>query len=133
MPSGDYLNRFALSWIEVKMQQKTCKQCNQEFEITDDDLAFYKKISPTFAGKKFEIPAPSTCFQCRMQTKLAFRNESKFFRTKSALSGKDLVSQCSPESRFTIYAQDEWYADSWDPIQYGRDYDPNRPFLEQLE
>jgi len=28
--------------------QKICKTCNQNFEITDDDLIFLEKISPVF-------------------------------------------------------------------------------------
>jgi hypothetical protein len=114
-------------------QQKTCKQCSAEFIIEDEDLAFYKKISPTFDGKTFEIPPPELCPQCRIRTKLAFRNESKFFKIESALSGKSLISQCSPECRFTIYGQDEWDSDAWDPMEYGRDFDPSKPFLKQLE
>ncbi len=35
-------------------EQKTCKQCQKEFEVSDEDLEFYKKISPTFDGKLFE-------------------------------------------------------------------------------
>lgn len=112
---------------------KTCKQCQSEFEVTEDDLSFYKKISPTFSGMTFEIPSPSLCPQCRIQAKLAFRNESRFFKIKSALSGNELISQCSPECRFKIYEQEEWYSDKWDPMQYGRDFDPTKPFLEQLE
>src|SRR3989339_2196122 len=115
-----------------KMIEKTCRQCNSEFTVEDDDLAFYKKISPTFDGKTFEIPAPTMCPQCRTRLKLSFRNESKFFKIKSILSGKELISQCSPETKFKIYEQAEWASDKWDPMDYGRDFDPSRPFFEQF-
>jgi len=114
------------------MIEKTCRQCNSEFTVEDDDLAFYKKISPTFDGKTFEIPAPTMCPQCRTRLKLSFRNESKFFKIKSILSGKELISQCSPETKFKIYEQAEWASDKWDPMDYGRDFDPSRPFFEQF-
>lgn len=111
---------------------KSCKQCQTEFEVTEDDLNFYKKISPTFDGKTFEIPAPQLCPDCRIGNKLCFRNESKFYKIKSALSGQELISQCSPECKFTIYSNEEWNSDCWDPMDYGRDYDPTKSFLEQL-
>ncbi len=33
--------------------QKNCKQCSEQFEITDEDLKFYDKVSPVFNGKKY--------------------------------------------------------------------------------
>jgi hypothetical protein len=33
---------------EKILENKVCKKCNSSFEITDKDLEFYKKISPTF-------------------------------------------------------------------------------------
>ena len=113
-------------------EQKKCKLCQREFEIADRDLNFYRKISPTFGGKIYEIPAPQKCPLCRMRDKLAFRNESKFYKIKSGLSGKELVSHCSPDCRYKIYSQDEWYSDKWNPLRYGRDFDFSRPFFVQL-
>jgi len=34
---------------------KICKQCGCGFEIIDDDLSFYDKISPVFNGVKYSI------------------------------------------------------------------------------
>jgi hypothetical protein len=28
--------------------KKACKKCSQNFEITSEDLEFYKKVSPKF-------------------------------------------------------------------------------------
>jgi len=55
--------------------QKTCKKCSINFEITDKDLEFYKKISPKIGGKIFEIPLPTFCSDCRQQRRLTWRNE----------------------------------------------------------
>jgi hypothetical protein len=41
--------------------EKSCKNCQQAFEITDEDLKFYEKVSPVFGGKKYLIPEPSLC------------------------------------------------------------------------
>jgi hypothetical protein len=33
---------------EKVVKIKICKHCNSSFEITDKDLEFYEKVSPTF-------------------------------------------------------------------------------------
>jgi len=111
---------------------KTCRQCQAQFAITDGDLAFYKKLSPTFDNKIFEIPAPTMCPDCRKQRRLAWRNIGKIYIRKSDLSGKQIVSCVAPNSKFKVYHQDEWMSDKFDPYQYGRDFDFSRPFFEQL-
>ena len=59
---------------------KTCKNCNSNFEITDEDLKFYEKVSPEFNGKKCLIPAPTLCSDCRQQRRLSFRNERNLYK-----------------------------------------------------
>jgi hypothetical protein len=38
----------------------------------------------------------------------------------------------NPQSPYTVYCNDCWNSDAWDPYSYGKDYDFNRPFFEQL-
>ena len=45
--------------------KKTCKKCSKIFEITKEDLEFYKKVSPKIWWKIFEIPTPTFCGDCR--------------------------------------------------------------------
>ena len=58
------------------------------------------------------------------------------YKVKSAFSGKEIISiyhEKSPQGLpVQIYAQDEWRSDSFDPMQYGRDFDFNRSFFEQF-
>ncbi|MFA6023814.1 MAG: hypothetical protein WC777_01175 [Candidatus Gracilibacteria bacterium] len=109
-----------------------CRQCNQTFEVAAEDLAFYDSISPSFAGKKYPIPAPKMCPQCRLQRRMAFRNERKLYTRKSDLSGRSIISNYSPDKPHKIYDQDEWWSDAWDPLGYGRDFDFSRTFNEQF-
>jgi hypothetical protein len=71
---------------ETTIETKQCKSCSASFNITDADLAFYDKISPTFAGKKYSIPTPALCPDCRQQRRLAFGNERKLYRRKCNLT-----------------------------------------------
>jgi len=116
------------------MENKTCKQCKKEFEITDDDLAFYHKISPTFAGKAFEIPAPSLCPECREIRRLSWRNERSLYKRKSDKSGKEIVSMFSPDKNdIKVYSVDEWWADDWDASDFGRDANLSESIIGQIK
>lgn len=110
----------------------TCAQCSQPFDIADEDRAFYDKISPTFDGKKFSIPEPTMCPECRQQRRLAFYNRRQLYSRPSDFSKQDIIAIYAPEKPFKVYEKEVWYSDQWDPLEYGRDFDFNRPFFEQF-
>ena len=112
--------------------EKSCEQCGLDFEITDEDLEFYDKLSPIIGGKKFQLPPPKMCPSCRQQRRLAFRNERKLYTRKSDMSGKNIISIYSPDKPYKVYDQDEWWSDKWDPMVYGRDFDFSRSFAAQF-
>lgn len=101
--------------------------------VEDDDLAFYKKISPVFDGKTFEIPPPTLCQDCRRQRRLAWRNMQVVYKRKCDATGEEIISGYPPNSKFKIYKRDYWISDKWNPIDYGRDFDFSKTFFEQLQ
>ncbi|OQA52058.1 MAG: hypothetical protein BWY43_00665 [candidate division WS2 bacterium ADurb.Bin280] len=115
------------------MIKKTCRQCNTEFIIEDADLEFYKKISPTFDGKTFEIPAPSLCPRCLNIKRFAMRNIVNLYKRKCDLCGKDSVSMYSPDKKdIKVFCHDCWWSDKWSHADYAQDYDANKSFFEQI-
>jgi hypothetical protein len=38
-----------------------------------------------------------------------------------------------PEDKITVYCPKCWWSDSWDGTEYAMEYDPSRPFLEQMK
>jgi len=104
-------------------QTKNCQNCKQPFIIEAEDLAFYEKM---------KVPPPTFCWLCRAQRRMAFRNERILYKRKSDFSGKDIFSMYSPDSGYKVYEKDIWISDQWDPLDYGRDYDFNKPFFEQF-
>jgi hypothetical protein len=46
-------------------------------------------------------------------------------------TGDSIVSAYHPTNPLKVYRMDYWYSDKWDPMDFGRDYDFNRPFFEQ--
>lgn len=111
---------------------KTCRSCNIQFEITDEDLKFYEKVSPSFGGKKYLIPPPSLCPHCRVQRRMAFRNDRSLYQRKCDKSGELFVSLYQPDSPFAIYKASEWYKDDWDPLDFGQEFDFSKSFFQQF-
>jgi hypothetical protein len=114
-------------------EQKKCKQCGADFTVEDEDLEFYKKISPTLGEKTHEWSAPSLCPLCRGMRRAAWRNERKLYKRKSDKSGKEVISVYSPDKTdYKVFSNDEWWSDDWDAMDYGRDFDPGKSFFEQF-
>src|SRR3989338_10776983 len=111
--------------------QKTCHQCQTQFEVTQEDLAFYDKVSPVFNGVKYSIPAPTLCPDCRQMTRLAFRNDRVLYKRKCDATGKEVISMYSPDKDVKVFDFQEWISDRWDPMTFGKDYDFSRPFFDQ--
>lgn len=73
---------FPIPPNEYLIETKVCKHCRASFPITDKDMEFYEKVSPVFAGKKYSIPTPTLCPDCRQQRRLAYRMERKLYKRK---------------------------------------------------
>ena len=43
-----------------------------------------------------------------------------------------MISMYNDSVPFPVWTHDEWWSDDWDAKSYGRDFDFNRPFFEQL-
>ncbi|MDP4007673.1 MAG: hypothetical protein Q8P68_00610 [Candidatus Peregrinibacteria bacterium] len=111
---------------------ENCKQCKTLFEITGNDREFYDKISPVFSGVKYSIPSPTLCPACRSMRRLTYRNGRTLYQRKCDGTSKDIISVYHPETPFPVYSVEHWYSDKWDGLEYGRDFDFNRPFFEQF-
>ena len=102
---------------------KICAQCKANFPINPEDVEFYKKIN---------VPAPSFCPDCRMIRRLMFRNERTWYKRTCDATGKNILSMFAPDKKYTVYDQQYWKSDAWDPLEYGIALDLNRPFFAQF-
>lgn len=112
--------------------EQICHQCSAGFVISPEDLAFYDKVSPVFNGKKELIPPPTFCPDCRMQRRLAWRNERNLYHRTCAATGKKIISNYSADKPFPVYETEYWFGDKWDTRHYGRDFDFGKTFLENF-
>ncbi|MFA6535695.1 MAG: hypothetical protein WCS92_05565 [Candidatus Babeliales bacterium] len=107
----------------MNSETKQCQNCKNEFVIEPDDFAFYEKI---------KVPAPTFCSECRFQRRIAFRNERKLFRNVNARSGEKILTIYPPESEITVFTDEDFRSDQWDPMDYGVDYNFQNPFFNQI-
>jgi hypothetical protein len=112
--------------------KKSCIQCQSVFQVAPEDLKFYDTVSPIFNGKKYAIPEPDLCPDCRQQRRLAFCNERNLYPDTCNMCKKRILSEHPPELNQTSYCRDCWISDKWDVRDYGQDFDFSRPFFEQF-
>lgn len=106
------------------MQTNQCKNCQKTFKIYPEDEAFYNRV---------DVPEPTHCPDCRRQRRLAWRNERFLYSRKCDMCKKSIISNFSEDKPNKIYCYDCWWSDKWDPMSYGRDFDFNKKFFEQIK
>ena len=79
------------------VERKTCAVSGQPFAIFQSDLDFYTKISPTFAGQKFQIPAPTLCPELRHMRRMSFRNDRSLYNSICSMTGERMISMFDPD------------------------------------
>ena len=115
------------------MMQKTCVSCGSSFEITSEDLRFLAKLSPEVGGKRFPIPPPTHCIDCRQRRRLTFRNERCLYRRPCDLCKREIISIYRTGTDYTVYCPECFWSDQWDSLLFGRQVDFQRPFFEQFQ
>ena len=104
-------------------ETRQCQNCKNEFRIEPEDFLFYEKI---------KVPPPTWCPECRMIRRFTFRNQHNLFRRKDDRTGEEIFSGLPPYAPRKVYELSYWNSDSWDSMEYGREYDFTKPFLEQF-
>ncbi len=112
---------------------KTCNQCQNNFDVTDEDRLFYEKVSPIFSGTKYSITEPTICPDCRQQRRLSICNERNLYPGECGLCKKRTLTEYSPDRKQPIYCRECWHSDKWDARDYGMDFDFSKSFFEQIK
>lgn len=104
------------------MENKKCQNCHSTFVIAPEDFEFYAKVA---------VPPPTFCPACRMQRRMAYRNERTLYKRNCDKCGKSMICGYPKQTAFPLYCTTCWWGDSWDPMNYGAEYDSSKPFLVQ--
>ncbi|MEY4731097.1 MAG: hypothetical protein RL681_43 [Candidatus Parcubacteria bacterium] len=109
----------------MNSETRTCQNCKGSFIIEPEDFQFYEKI---------KVPPPTWCISCRMQRRMAFRNERSLHKRTCQAPGhaEEMISMYAPDSPLVVYDRKFWNGDEWNALDYGRDVDNSRPFLAQF-
>lgn len=103
-------------------QWRTCRFSGEKFYVRPEDIAFYKCI---------RVPLPTLSPHERARRKLAYANIYNLFHTKSALSGKTIISTYPSSTSYKIYEHEIWNGGGWDPEEFAVEYDRDRGFFAQ--
>ncbi len=101
--------------------------------MTQKDLEFLDNAATVIKNKKYKIPLPTLCPDCREKRRLAQGNQLFLYKRKCDMTGKEMISNHHSESPYKVYDRHAWFSDAWDPMEYGREYDFDRPFFEQFQ
>ena len=112
---------------ELKPHIKNCKQCGANFDVFPEDIEFYKK---------FLVPTPTLCPDCRTQRRFGYRITFLpiFYKRNCNVFGhtEKIISFYSQENKIKVYDDEYYFSDKWDAMEFGIDYDFSKPFFEQF-
>ncbi len=109
--------------MNSETEDRQCRNCKQKFAIEPADFSFYEKM---------QVPPPTWCPECRRIRRFTFTNLWNLYKRPCGKCGKNIISIYSPDKKITVYCVFCWWADDWDGAEYAMEYDPSRPFLEQV-
>ncbi len=92
-----------------------------------------EKLSPKINGKKFNFPKPSKRPTQRLFERLTHFNQLHVYIRICDATGKRMLSMFNETVKFPVYDNEYWWGDNWDPCSYGRNFNFNRSFFEQIE
>ncbi|KKT00120.1 MAG: hypothetical protein UW07_C0001G0014 [Candidatus Nomurabacteria bacterium GW2011_GWF2_43_8] len=107
----------------MQQETKVCQNCKKEFVIEPDDFGFYEKIG---------VLPPKMCPECRMQLRLCFKNERRFYKRICDNCKKDIIAIYSANKPYPVWCSECWWSSDLDPQKYAVDYNPNKSFYEQF-
>ncbi|MCX6790936.1 MAG: hypothetical protein NTV62_01935 [Candidatus Gribaldobacteria bacterium] len=111
----------------LKPHQKKCFQCDEVFDIFEEDINFYKI---------FQVPPPTLCPNCRLQRRMGYRLNfiPAFYRKTCSAPGhqEKLISIYSEQNPVKVFDSDFYSSDKWDSLDYGQEYNFEQPFFKQF-
>lgn len=110
--------------MEYKNEIKKCQNCKQDFTIEPDDFSFYEKI---------KVPPPTFCSECRLQRRLAFRNERTLYKRECDLCKQSIISIYNSDNISPVYCLNCYDNGNWDPMNFQVDYSLESNFFVQLK
>ena len=104
-------------------KKKNCRVTGQTFAISPEEVA---------AFQRHEVPLPAISPEERLRRLLSFRNDSRFYWRECSASSERIFSAYPPNAPYPVVAEDIWWSDRWDGLQFAQEFDFGSAFFEQL-
>lgn len=118
---------------EKIIETRNCPITGEIFHITEGDRKIMDLSAPLIAGKLYPFPNPKYFYVERERLRLTYIHGPQLYRRKCDLSGRDIITSLSPESKYKVCHDNVWHSDIWNPLDHGRSFDFSKPFFEQFE
>ncbi|PID70174.1 hypothetical protein CSB37_03280 [bacterium DOLZORAL124_38_8] len=124
------------------MIERICRKSGKKFVIAKEDLEFYAKmgliteenLQDLISRKMNDCSGlPTLCPEERQRRRMCWRNERKLYQRKCDSCEKSIVSVYQKSASFPVYCQRCWWEYSWEALDYGRDFNFQRPFFDQFQ
>jgi CxxC-x17-CxxC domain-containing protein len=105
--------------------ERTCAQCSKSFQIFKEDIEGYKK---------FRVPPPKSCPDCRKRRRLAFANYTTFFKRPCNVPEhrEAIISDIPEGAPFLVYDFDYYWSDVFHADGFTVALDAYKPFFTQF-
>ncbi len=106
-------------------QKDISKYCEGDFDITETDIEFLRM---------FRVPPPPCCPTCRRQRRYAYNNPVHFYKRKNDApeATMNIISFVPPNSPLKVFDYEYYLEGDWSPLTYGKLFEKEVGFLEQL-
>lgn len=101
-----------------------CEVSGSKFMLTDHDIAFYEKM-----GVRLPRLSPDE----RRRRRMAWATFRALHRRECDRTGRSILSMYRAHAKHPVYHSEQWWSDSWDGCEYGRDFDFSRTFFGQFD
>jgi hypothetical protein len=104
---------------------RVCSMCKNEFQIDERDIEFLRK---------FKVPTPKNCGDCRRQIRLSFVNYTTLFKRDCDVPGhtEKMISSIPEGAKFPVYDFNEYWYGYRDWKNFTKDIDLNDSFFKQF-
>jgi hypothetical protein len=126
----DKTPKFTLKINEIlsnlESHTRKCLQCNLDFEVLDNDIEFFKR---------FQVPPPKMCPDCRRQRRYAFANYTTLFKRECNAPNhhEKLISSIPENTKFPVYDFEYYWHGERDLYINSIDFDFNKSFMKQFQ
>ncbi len=114
------------------MTSHQCPSCDSLFEIDQWQIDFLSSVSPKIGDEIVSLPPPTHCPLCRLQRRLAFRNQIYVAHTQGTSASDTIFSMFPGNTKYPVIQNKLWWdEEGWRPEEYGVAVDFSQPFFPQ--